>query len=159
MPVWTVILNVRASDMDKIGEWSPMYTHWTRSHRMANYYELIYLCTFVFVLWTSVEPSPWRVQLLSRGLSWCMTRRLCRSSRLAPINMTISVSSFPIKPIEMNISDLRIHFTDFKTCTLPRITNVWITCLQLEVELLSEFLKKLTNITFQCGQIIPLYFT
>ena len=36
-----------------------------------------------------------------------------------------------------------------------------ITCLQLEVELLSEFLhdcvKKLTNITFQCGQIIPSY--
>ena len=48
----------------------------------------------------------------------CATSRLCRSARRAPISVTIYVSCEFI--------------IDFKTWTLPKITDVWSTCPGLE---------------------------
>ena len=64
-------------------------------------------------------------------LSWYATCRPSRSS----INMPISVSSFLIN-WSKSIFPTCEFITDFKTWTLPRITDVWNTWLQLKVELL-----------------------
>ena len=89
----------------------------------------------------------------------------CRSTRKAPINMTISVSSF-LTNRSKSIFPTCEFMTDFKTWTLPRITDVWNTWLQLEVgTFLTEFLQFSRNlkihisITFQCFKIMALYFT